>query len=64
MTATLVPTRVIALDLFRKYNKSESLLRHALLVEGVMRYMAGKPGEDEEKRGQKEGAFGTPSLID
>jgi predicted hydrolase (HD superfamily) len=51
MTDTLVPTRVIALELFRKYNKSESLLRHALSVEGVMRYMAIKFGEDEEKWG-------------
>ena len=51
MTDTLVPTRDIALDLFRKYNRSESLLKHALAVEGVMRYMAGKAGADEEKWG-------------
>ena len=51
MTMTLVPTRAIALELFRQYNKSESLLKHALSVEGVMRYMAGKAGEDEEKWG-------------
>jgi predicted hydrolase (HD superfamily) len=37
--------------LFKKYNKSESLLKHALSVEGVMRYMAKKRGEDEEKWG-------------
>jgi len=37
--------------LFRKYNKSESLLKHALSVEGVMRYMARKAGEDENKWG-------------
>jgi predicted hydrolase (HD superfamily) len=48
---TFVPTRKIALDLFRTYNKSESLLKHALSVEGVMRYMAKKSGEDEEKWG-------------
>jgi predicted hydrolase (HD superfamily) len=47
----IIPTRDIALELFRKYNKSESLLRHALSVEGVMRYMAGKSGEDQEKWG-------------
>jgi len=51
MTDTFVPTRDIALDLFRKYNRSESLLKHALAVEGVMRYMAGKAGADEEKWG-------------
>jgi len=51
MTLTLSPTRRIALDLFRQYNKSESLLKHALSVEGVMRYMAKKADEDEEKWG-------------
>lgn len=51
MTVTLVPTRALAMDLFKKYNKSESLLKHALSVEGVMRYMAIKSGEDEEKWG-------------
>ncbi len=45
------PTRESALELFKKYNKSESLLKHALAVEGVMRYMARKSGEDEEKWG-------------
>ncbi|TAL61592.1 MAG: HD domain-containing protein [Bacteroidetes bacterium] len=50
MSAT-IPTREMALSLFRKYNKSESLLKHALSVEGVMRYMAKKAGEDEEKWG-------------
>ncbi len=45
------PTRESAFELFRKYNKSESLLKHALSVEGVMRYMARKAGEDEEKWG-------------
>ena len=47
----ITPTREMALDLFRKYNKSESLLKHALSVEAVMRYMAEKAGEDEEKWG-------------
>jgi putative nucleotidyltransferase with HDIG domain len=45
------PDRESAMTLFRKYNKSESLLKHALSVEGVMRYMARKAGEDEEKWG-------------
>lgn len=46
-----IPTREQALELFRKYNKSESLYKHALSVEAVMRYMARKAGEDEEKWG-------------
>ena len=46
-----VPTRETALELFRKYNKSDSLFKHALAVEGVMRHMARKSGEDEEKWG-------------
>jgi predicted hydrolase (HD superfamily) len=46
-----IPTRNSALELFKKYNKSDSLMKHALAVEGVMRYMARKCGEDEEKWG-------------
>ena len=45
------PTREQPLELFKKYNKTESLLRHALAVEGVMRHMARKAGDDEEKWG-------------
>ncbi len=45
------PNREDALRLLRQYNKSESLLKHALAVEGVMRYSARKRGEDEEKWG-------------
>ncbi|HEY5470881.1 MAG TPA: HDIG domain-containing metalloprotein [Bacteroidales bacterium] len=48
---TTIPTRDIAFALFKKYNKSESLLKHALSVEAVMRFMARKAGEDEEKWG-------------
>jgi putative nucleotidyltransferase with HDIG domain len=48
---TPVPTREMAMELFKKYNKSESLLKHALAVESVMRFMAKKSGEDEEKWG-------------
>jgi predicted hydrolase (HD superfamily) len=48
---TTEPTRDAALALFMKYNKSESLLKHALAVEGVMRYMAVKASEDPEKWG-------------
>ena len=47
----IIPSREQALDLFRKYNKSESLLKHAFAVEGVMKYLARKSGEDEEKWG-------------
>jgi putative nucleotidyltransferase with HDIG domain len=46
-----IPTREQAVGLFRKYNQSESLYKHALSVESVMRYMARKAGEDEEKWG-------------
>jgi putative nucleotidyltransferase with HDIG domain len=45
------PTREDALRLFKEYNSSESLLKHALAVEGVMRHIARKHGEDEEKWG-------------
>ena len=43
-----VPTREDAWRLLNEYNKSESLIKHALAVEGVMRYFARKLGEDEE----------------
>lgn len=45
------PTREQAFNLLREYNKNESLIKHALAVEGVMRYCARKRGEDEEKWG-------------
>ena len=46
-----IPTREETLELLKKYNKSESLIKHALAVEGVMRYFARKRGEDEDKWG-------------
>ena len=46
-----VPTYDEALSLLKEFNQSESLLKHAYCVEGVMRYMARKAGEDEEKWG-------------
>jgi predicted hydrolase (HD superfamily) len=49
--STITPTRDGAFELFKKYNKSESLLKHALSVEAVMRYIAMKHGEDVEKWG-------------
>jgi len=45
------PTREEAYILLKKYNKNEGLLKHAMAVEGVMRYFARKRGEDEEKWG-------------
>jgi putative nucleotidyltransferase with HDIG domain len=45
------PTYDEALSLLKEFNKSESLLKHAYTVGGVMRYMARKMGEDEEKWG-------------
>lgn len=48
---THVPTREEALNLLKEFNQSESLVKHALAVEGVMRYMARKRDQDEEKWG-------------
>jgi putative nucleotidyltransferase with HDIG domain len=48
---THVPTREEAYTLLKEFNESDSLIKHALAVEGVMRYMARKRGEDEEKWG-------------
>ena len=39
-------TREQAVELFHKYNKSESLWHHALCVEAVMRTFAAEAGED------------------
>ncbi|RKX86914.1 MAG: hydrolase [Spirochaetes bacterium] len=47
----MIPTREEALILFKKYNEGESLYRHALAVEAVMRHFAVKYGEDPEKWG-------------
>ena len=47
----MIPTRETALSLLRQYNKTESLIRHALSVEGVMRHFATIFGEDAEKWG-------------
>jgi len=46
-----IPTREEAFGLLKEYNKSEGLIKHALAVEGVMRFIARKRGEDEEKWG-------------
>lgn len=41
---TGIPTREEAFALLTRYNKSDSLIKHARAVEGVMRYMARKKG--------------------
>ena len=46
-----VPTREEALKILSEYNQGDSLRKHAYTVEGVMRYIARKRGEDEEKWG-------------
>ena len=45
------PERNGALALLKEYNSSDSLIKHALAVEAVMRYSARKRGYDEEKWG-------------
>lgn len=45
------PNREEAVELFLKYNKSESLQKHGFAVEAVMRYCAQKRGADVEKWG-------------
>jgi predicted hydrolase (HD superfamily) len=47
----MTPTRDEAYQLLTEYTKTESLVRHGLSVEAVMRHFARKWGEDEEKWG-------------
>jgi len=49
--STHIPNREEALAVLKEYTQSEALLNHALAVEAVMRYIARKRGEDEEKWG-------------
>ena len=49
--AEVKPDREETFSLLKEYNKSEGLIKHALAVEGVMRYCARKMGQDEEKWG-------------
>jgi len=49
--AEKIPARQEALELLQQYNETDSLRKHAYAVEGVMRYVARKRGEDEEKWG-------------
>lgn len=46
-----IPTREEAYNLLTQYTKSESLIKHALSVEGVMVHFAKKYNEDEHKWG-------------
>ncbi len=45
------PSREEAFVLLKEFNTSESLIKHALSVEAVMRHIAGKTGEDPDKWG-------------
>ena len=45
------PTREDAFNLLSEFTKSDSLIKHGLSVEGVMRYFAKKHNEDEDKWG-------------
>jgi putative nucleotidyltransferase with HDIG domain len=49
--SSITPTREEAYALLTTHNQSESLIKHALAVEGIMRYFALKRGEDVEKWG-------------
>ena len=44
-------TRQEAVELLHHYNEGDSLRKHAYAVEAVMRYIARKRGQDEEKWG-------------
>ena len=46
-----IPDREEAFALLRKYNRSESLIKHAIAVESVMRHFSRLFNEDEEKWG-------------
>lgn len=46
-----IPTREQAFSLLKEHNQTDKLIKHALAVEAVMRYMAGKKGEDADKWG-------------
>ena len=46
-----VPTREEAMALLQEFNQNEGLVKHALAVEAVMRFMSHKYGEEDEKWG-------------
>lgn len=45
---THVPNREEALELLKEYNSNESLIKHGLAVEGAMRFIAGKLGQNRD----------------
>lgn len=47
----MIPDREAAISLFKEFNKSESLYKHALAVESVMRHAAVLRNEDPDKWG-------------
>jgi predicted hydrolase (HD superfamily) len=47
----MIPTREEAFSLLKHYNRSESLIKHALSVEAVMRHFASIYNEDKERWG-------------
>jgi putative nucleotidyltransferase with HDIG domain len=49
--AQVTPTREQAMELLKSYNKNDSLIKHALSVEAVMRHFAELNNEDVEKWG-------------
>jgi putative nucleotidyltransferase with HDIG domain len=59
--ANYIPTREEALNLFKEYNKSESLTKHGLSVEAVMRHFAKLLGENNI---EKWGVIGLVHDID
>lgn len=46
----MIPTREQAFELLKKYNKNESLIRHALAVEAVMLHFAELLNEDDKEK--------------
>ncbi|GAV25405.1 HDIG domain-containing protein [Carboxydothermus islandicus] len=46
----IVPNREEAFKLFKEYNKSESLIKHALAVEAVMLHFAELFGEEDKEK--------------
>ena len=46
-----IPSREAALELLKEFNKNDSLIKHALTVEAVMRHFAGFLEKNEEKWG-------------
>jgi putative nucleotidyltransferase with HDIG domain len=50
MMEKIIPTREEAFELLKEYNKSENLVRHALMVEAVMLHFAELFNEDDVEK--------------